>query len=84
MPPVHLLCDSCAAFGWDTGNLLHSSWCGAVVWICTENRPDNIEMFLLWASNYKKDIELLDHVQRMAMKPMKGLESKLHEEQLRK
>lgn len=55
-----------------------------MVWICTENRPDNIEMFLLWASNYEKDIELLDHVQRMVMKPMKGLESKLQEEQLRK
>lgn len=31
-----------------------------------------------------KDIGLLDHVQRMTMKLVKGLESKSHEEQLRK
>lgn len=38
----------------------------------------------MWGSDFTKDIELLDHVQRMTMKLVKGLESKSHEEQLRK
>lgn len=65
-------------------NFLHVGSYGAVVWICTENRADNTEVFLLWASHFKKDIELLDHVLRIAMKLVKGLESKSHEEQLKK
>lgn len=44
-------CDSCAAFGWDTVNVLHSSWCRAVVLICTGNSIDNSGMFLPFLSS---------------------------------
>ena len=27
----------CAGFGWDTVDFLHSSWYGAMFWICAEN-----------------------------------------------
>jgi len=38
---------------------------------------------LFWAPHYKKDIELLERIQRRAMRLMRGLENKSYEEWLR-
>jgi len=41
----------CAGFGWGRVNFLHSSWSGALLWVCAANSVGNTGMFLLLLSS---------------------------------
>jgi len=52
--------------------------------VASRSKEVHLEYCLhFWAPHYKKDIELLEHVQRRAMRLVRGLESKSYKEQLR-
>lgn len=53
----------CVGFGWGSVNVLHSSWCGAVFWICAENRADDTGCFhYFWTALTPNQAILLLHM----------------------
>lgn len=47
MNPLVLGISRSAGFGWGQVNFIHSSWYGAVFWICAENSADNTDCFIV-------------------------------------
>lgn len=63
-------------FSWDRVNFLHSSSCGAMFWVCTENSAETPTFLLLLSSAYTESRSLLflklsgnEHVMHAAKLP---------------